>query len=241
MRDFYMEISFNFESFLPFVAKMAPSDTYKIWKRGGNVRADFSMSGYDGLNIKRGNNSLLFVTENLDIFREQAKEIRMQQGTALAIKHDKKQVMVASPNEKEDCAPLSEAEIAKRCNIRDVVVRPGVDVSRAELISCKNWRRQDKTEKVGEWKARVYEMHNVIVSLRSRKAESLQQVTETELSASLRPMVWLTQQFPLMVEDFHRLLDILSRKIKAVRRVKEVLKTTFPPGTFPVKLKMRVL
>ncbi|RWV85852.1 hypothetical protein GW17_00052317, partial [Ensete ventricosum] len=35
MRDFYMEITFHFESsVIPFISRIAPSDTYKIWKRG---------------------------------------------------------------------------------------------------------------------------------------------------------------------------------------------------------------
>jgi hypothetical protein len=43
MRDFYMDISFHFESsVIPFVGKIAPSDAYKIWKRDGNLRADTS-------------------------------------------------------------------------------------------------------------------------------------------------------------------------------------------------------
>eukprot|EP00249_Psilotum_nudum_P019711 c27380_g2_i1 orf=708-1259(+) len=33
MRDFYMEITFNFESsVIPFIGRIAPSDTYRIWK-----------------------------------------------------------------------------------------------------------------------------------------------------------------------------------------------------------------
>ena len=44
MRDFYMEISFHFESFvIPFIGKIAPSYTYQIWKRDGNLRANTSL------------------------------------------------------------------------------------------------------------------------------------------------------------------------------------------------------
>lgn len=38
IRDFYMEITFHFESsVIPFIGRIAPSDTYRIWKRGSNL------------------------------------------------------------------------------------------------------------------------------------------------------------------------------------------------------------
>ncbi|GAB4830828.1 hypothetical protein Ancab_004856 [Ancistrocladus abbreviatus] len=62
MRDFYMEISFYFESsIVPFVRKIAPSDTYKIWKHEGKLRADTSLADFDGLKIQRANQSFLFL------------------------------------------------------------------------------------------------------------------------------------------------------------------------------------
>ncbi|GAB4831951.1 hypothetical protein Ancab_005967 [Ancistrocladus abbreviatus] len=62
MRDFYMEISFHFESsIVPFVGKIAPSDTYKIWKREGKLRAETSLAGFDGLKIQCADQSFLFL------------------------------------------------------------------------------------------------------------------------------------------------------------------------------------
>jgi len=40
----------------------------------------------------------------------------------------------------------------------------GIDVTEAELIAQTSWRRQEKTEMVGAWKAKVYDMHHVQVS-----------------------------------------------------------------------------
>jgi hypothetical protein len=37
----------------------------------------------------------------------------------------------------------------------------GIDVTEAELIAQTSWRRQEKTEMVGAWKAKVYDMHHV--------------------------------------------------------------------------------
>ncbi|GKE13664.1 ankyrin repeat domain-containing protein 13C-B isoform X2, partial [Tanacetum coccineum] len=41
IRDFYMEITFHFQSSdIPLIGRIAPSDTYRIWKRGSNLGAD---------------------------------------------------------------------------------------------------------------------------------------------------------------------------------------------------------
>ncbi|KAE8660492.1 hypothetical protein F3Y22_tig00116951pilonHSYRG00265 [Hibiscus syriacus] len=39
----------------------------------------------------------------------------------------------------------------------------------AVLLPQLTWRRQEKTEMVGAWKAKVYDMHNVVVSIKSRR------------------------------------------------------------------------
>ena len=44
MRDFYMEISFHFESsVIPFIGKITASCTYRIWKYDENLSADTSL------------------------------------------------------------------------------------------------------------------------------------------------------------------------------------------------------
>ncbi|KAH7837717.1 hypothetical protein Vadar_017174 [Vaccinium darrowii] len=302
MRDFYMEISFHFESsIVPFVGKIAPSDTYKIWKVDGNLRADTSLSGFDGMKVQRADQSFLFLGDG-------DSTLDIPSGALLVLNHDSKKIFDAFENA-GTC--LSETDIASFC-AQTSVYRPGMDVTQAELVGRTNWRRQEKTESVGEWKARVYEVHNVVFTYRSRKivtsgdsdgqilpleldedddgflvAENPQfglvpdsnrrrhssfvrderdvvmvsrksvdvpslmvperrrppcavavvppQTKEKELVKNLRPSVWLTEQFPLRTEELLPLLDILANKVKAVRRMRELLTTKFPAGTFPVK------
>ncbi|KAL6200958.1 hypothetical protein ACLB2K_024673 [Fragaria x ananassa] len=310
MRDFYMEISFHFESsVIPFVGKIAPSDTYKIWKRDGNLRADTSLAGFDGLKIQRADQSFLFLGDG-----DQTHEVPV--GSLLVLNRDDRKIFDAFENAG---SPMTESDIAGFCS-QTSVYRPGMDVTRAELVGRTNWRRQEKTESVGEWKARVFEMHNVVFSFRSRKvansdnadvAAGCEQVLPLELDEdddgflvaenpslfgvpdgrrhssfvredrefvslgrksvdvtfqpprrsmaavsvtaapvqtkekeyvkSLRPSVWLTDNFPLKTEELLPLLDILASKVKAVRRMRELLTTKFPPGTFPVKLAIPVV
>ncbi|KAL6332155.1 hypothetical protein AAG906_001869 [Vitis piasezkii] len=302
MRDFYMEISFHFESsVIPFVGKIAPSDTYKIWKRDGNLRADTSLAGFDGFKIQRADQSFLFLGDG-------DRDFDVPPGSLLVLNHDDKKIFDAFENAG---APMSDSDIAGFC-AQTSVYRPGMDVTKAELVGRTNWRRQEKTESVGEWKAKVYEIHNVIFSFRSRKisteidagseqvlpleldedaeegflvaenfgppdrrrhssfvreereflsvgrksvdipsaapdrrrlspAVAPPQTKEKEYLKSLRPSVWLTEQFPLKTEELLPLLDILANKVKAVRRMRELLTTKFPPGTFPVKLAIPVV
>ncbi|XVE87772.1 hypothetical protein DITRI_Ditri19aG0014700 [Diplodiscus trichospermus] len=316
MRDFYMEISFHFESsVIPFVGKIAPSDTYKIWKRDGSLRADTSLAGFDGLKMQRADQSFLFLGDGDHLHN-------IPCGSLLVLNHDERKILDAFENAR---APMSESDIAGFCS-QTSVYRPGMDVTRAELVGRTNWRRQEKTESVGQWKAKVYEVHNVIFSFRSRKVASSEndvagseqvlpleldedddgflvcenpkfampdrrrhssfvreerdkwvsvgrksvdvfpssaaaavpprrsttfataktvvpppQTKEKEYVRSLRPSVWLTEQFPLKTEELLPLLDILANKVKAVRRMRELLTTKFPPGTFPVKVAIPVV
>ncbi|KAL1213278.1 hypothetical protein V5N11_022694 [Cardamine amara subsp. amara] len=350
MRDFYMEISFHFESsVIPFVGKIAPSDTYKIWKRDGNLRADTTLAGFDGLKIQRADQSFLFLgdgDESLDI----------SPGSLLVLNRDDRKILDAFESAG---APISDSDIAGFCS-QSSLYRPGMDVTKAELVGRTNWRRQEKMENVGEWKARVYEIQKVTFSFRSRKivtgdgseqvlpleldeddegflvaenpsflapppprsqrrhssfvkedrdyisvgrksvdvypsaapppqsqsprrsvsqfqpprrsAAQVQpprrsvaqfqpprrsmavpstvapvnhppspQIKEKEFVKSLHPSVWLTEQFPLKTEELLPLLDILANKVKAVARMRDILTTKFPPGTFPVKLSIPVV
>ncbi|RDY09576.1 Ankyrin repeat domain-containing protein 13C, partial [Mucuna pruriens] len=311
MRDFYMEISFHFESsVIPFVGKIAPSDTYKIWKRDGNLRADTTLAGFDGLKIQRADQSFLFLGDG-------DGNVNVPAGSLLVLNRDDKRILDAFENAG---APMSDSDAAGFCS-QSSVYRPGMDVTKAELVGRTNWRRQEKMENVGEWKARVYEVHNVVFSFRSRKVAAgesdvagSEQVLPLELDEdddgflvaenpsfgipasgsdkrrhssfvreerewvplgrksvdlpsvsvapprrsaavappapptkekeylrSLRPAVWLTEQFPLKTEELLPLLDILANKVKAVRRLRELLTTKFPPGSFPVKVAIPVV
>jgi hypothetical protein len=59
---------------------------------------------------------------------------------------------------------------------------------------------------------------------------------ESEYKKGLRPVLWLTPDFPLKTDELLPLLDILANKVKAVRRLRELLTTKLPLGTFPVKV-----
>ncbi|XP_047319231.1 ankyrin repeat domain-containing protein 13C-A-like [Impatiens glandulifera] len=376
MRDFYMEITFHFESsVIPFISRIAPSDTYKIWKRGANLRADMTLAGFDGFKIQRADQSILFLGDG-----SEDEEKKVPPGTLCIISHKDKEVMNALDGAG---AQATETEVNQEVAAMSQtnIIRPGIDVTQAVLLPQSTWRRQEKTETVGVWKSKVYDMHNVVVSIKSRKVpgamtdeeffsacneneneneteidefndilteeerrqlevalkldssdvsnengdglishrhscclESREVPTEdkkgwfggwrkreaknevqkknvpprnslcveekvsdlledsqnkptrnpdkkgssssssdngnkrkdglnreNEYKKGLRPVLWLSQDFPLRTEELLPLLDILANKVKAIRRLREVLTTKLPLGTFPVKVAIPVV
>ncbi|PPS19240.1 hypothetical protein GOBAR_AA01303 [Gossypium barbadense] len=287
IRDFYMEITFHFESsVIPFIGRIAPSDTYRIWKRGSNLRADMTLAGFDGFRIQRSDQTFLFLGEG---YTSEDENLSLPPGSLVVLSHKEKEVTNALEGAGQQ---PTESEVAHEVALMSQtnMYRPGIDVTQAELVPHLNWRRQERSEMVGNWKAKVYDMLHVTVSVKSRSvpAEERMQLDSALCSGNSDGLCdddehgvieckengsgasyencesngvakdkkgwfgWnkkgsknsddpedskILKKFSKLApeEELLPLLDILANKVKAIRRLRELLTTKLPLGTFPVK------
>lgn len=63
--DFKVDLNFTCDSNLfPVFSSVAPSDTYKIYKQGSNLRLDMTLLGLQGFNLLKGNITVLYKGRN---------------------------------------------------------------------------------------------------------------------------------------------------------------------------------
>lgn len=64
LNDFYLELKWDFQTWIPLLSKILPSDTCKIYKRDCALRMDTTLVDFNDRSWERGDISFLFNPEN---------------------------------------------------------------------------------------------------------------------------------------------------------------------------------
>ncbi|KAJ3253479.1 Ankyrin repeat domain-containing protein 13C [Boothiomyces macroporosus] len=163
--DISFELEFSFKSIIPFVSKLCPSDTIKIYKQGPEVRIDFSLVGYAQFKSIRQNISII-VKSGQGIFKLTTDR------RVCFVNHDLKSVYQLYP-EVENPVTLSDEELEKQISYALNSANRGANDIDWKSISISPvhsfFSKKQTTEKIDGWPTTLWNLNSVDINYLVRK------------------------------------------------------------------------
>lgn len=149
-----------FQTFsVPLMSSMCPSDVYKVYKRGSNVRIDTTLTGFDTRSWQRGKRSYIFKGSN-------------EGATMIEIDHDMSEVSIEQMRSViGDISGITPTREAVTARLNAPVTANHVDIEKISFERNKSgiwgWR-SDKNENINGYDCKVYAASNVEFITRTR-------------------------------------------------------------------------
>ncbi|XP_046884216.1 ankyrin repeat domain-containing protein 13C-like isoform X1 [Hypomesus transpacificus] len=153
--DFYLELHWDFQSWVPLLSRILPSDACKIYKQGINIRLDTTLIDFTDMKCQRGDLSFIFTGDAPPA--QSFVVLDNEQKVYQRIHHEQESEM--ETEEEVDILMSSDVYSA-------TLSTKSISFSRSQI----GWLfREDKTERVGNFVADVYAVNGLVLESRKRR------------------------------------------------------------------------
>uniref|UniRef100_A0A0R3S6W9 ANK_REP_REGION domain-containing protein n=1 Tax=Elaeophora elaphi TaxID=1147741 RepID=A0A0R3S6W9_9BILA len=151
--DFYLELRWDFQSWIPLLTKMLPSDVCKIYKCGTNLRLDTTLVDFSDRAWERGNISFIFAS---DRSKDQLLILDHEAKVFQRIRHEESETEL----DEEIDVLMSSDIVSAQMSTKPITFERAIS----------GWIfKHEKLEQVGDYNAVYYTMDGVSLVTRKRR------------------------------------------------------------------------
>ncbi|XP_077761135.1 ankyrin repeat domain-containing protein 13C isoform X2 [Canis aureus] len=225
--DFYLELHWDFQSWVPLLSRILPSDACKIYKQGINIRLDTTLIDFTDMKCQRGDLSFIF---NGDAAPSES----------FVVLDNEQKVYQRIHHEESEMETEEEVDILMSSDIYSATLSTkSISFTRAQT----GWLfREDKTPVRRQ--SLTPPPQNTItweeyISAENGKAPHLgRELVCKESKKTFKATIAMSQEFPLGIESLLNVLEVIA-PFKHFNKLREFVQMKLPPG-FPVKLDIPV-